>query len=85
MLSQRLPLRRRHLDQDGRQQPLALETARRQLLHDPLEEHPFVRDVLIDDRHTFVVYRDDEGVAELPERDHRPDVGGTLRAGRHLG
>ena len=29
--------------------------------------------MLIDDRNAFVVYRDDERVAKLPQRDHRPD------------
>ena len=70
---ERLALRRRQLDQHRRQQPLALEPARRQPLHHLLEQHPLVRDVLIDDRDPLVVDRDDERVAELPERDHRAD------------
>ena len=80
VLRERLPLRGRHLDQDGRQQPLALEPPGGQRLHHPLEEHPFVRHVLIDDRDALVVDRDDERVAELPERDHRPDLDRALRA-----
>ena len=38
---------------------------RGQLLHDPLEQHALVRDVLIDDAEPFVVHGDDERVAEL--------------------
>ena len=56
------------------EQPLRLEPAGRQPLHHPLEQHALVRDVLIDDRDALVVDRDDERVAELAERDHRPDV-----------
>ena len=75
MLPQRVPLRRRQLQQDGGEQPLALHPARRQPLHHLLEEHALVRDVLIDDRHALVIHRDDERIAELAERDHRPDLG----------
>ena len=39
-----------------------------------------MRHVLVHDRHTFVVHRDDERVAELPERNHRMDVEGRLIA-----
>ena len=46
----------------------------RQPLHHPLEQHPLVRHVLVDDRHPLVVHGDDERVAELAERNHRPDV-----------
>ena len=42
-----------------------LEPSRRQPLHHPLEQHPLVRDVLVDDRDPFVIDRDDERVAEL--------------------
>ena len=38
-----------------------------------------MRDVLIDDRDPLVVDRDDEGVAKLAERNHRPDVGRRRR------
>ena len=74
VLHQRLPLRGRQLHENRRQQPLALQTSGRQPLHDLLEQHPLVRDVLIDDRHSFVVHRDDERVAELTERNHGTDV-----------
>ena len=47
---------------------------RGQRLHHPLEQHALVRDVLVDDRHPLVVDGDDEGVAELAERNHRTDV-----------
>ena len=50
-----------------------LEPSGRQPLHRPLEQHALVGDVLVDDRDAFVVDRDDEGVAELAEGDHRPD------------
>ena len=65
--------RRRQLDQHRLEQPLALEPAARQPLGDPLEQHPLVRDVLIDDRDALFVHGDDERVAELAERHHRPD------------
>ncbi len=71
MRGERLALRRRQLDQQRRQQPLALEPADGQLLDDLLEQHPLVRHVLIDDRDPLVVDGDDEGVAELAERNHR--------------
>ena len=48
MGNQRLALRGRH-SINRRQQALTLERARRQPLHDLLEQHPLVRDVLIDD------------------------------------
>ena len=79
---QRLALRRRQLHQDRRQQPLALHPAGRQPLHHLLEQHPLVRDVLVDDGDPFIVDGNDEGVAELTERDHRPDVGGLDRGSR---
>ena len=71
---QRLALRRRQLDHDRREQPLALESPGRQPFHHLLEQHALVRDVLIDDRHPLVVDGDDERIAELPERSHRADV-----------
>ena len=61
----------RQVDQQRRQQPLALEPSGRQPLGDLLEQHPLVRHVLIDDRDPLVVDGDDEGVAELAERNHR--------------
>ena len=70
--------RRRQVEHHRHQQPLRLEAARRQPLHHPLEQHALVRDVLIDDRNPLVVDRDDERVAELAERNHRPDA----RSGR---
>ena len=79
VLRQRLALRRRQLEHDRREQPLALERARGQLLHHLLEEHALVRHVLIDDRDALVVDGDDVGVAELAERDHRPDLAGVGR------
>ena len=44
------------------------------VLRDALEEHTLVGHVLIDNRDPLVVHRDDERVAELPERNHRADV-----------
>ena len=64
----------------GNQQTLTLERFGRQPLHDPLEQHPLVRDVLIDDAQPLVVHGDDERVAELPERDHRADRPGGADA-----
>ena len=43
-----------------------------------------MRDMLIDDRHALVVDGDDEGVAKLTERNHRPDVG-RVRSVRFAG
>ena len=54
----------------------------RQPLHHLLEQHALVRHVLIDDRHAFVVDRDDERVAELAERDHRANRGSLHRSSR---
>ena len=68
---QRLPARGRHLDEHRLEQPLALQPAARQPLGDALEQDALVRDVLIDDRDALFVHRDDEGVAELPERHQR--------------
>ena len=45
-----------------------------------LEQHAFVRDVLIDDRHTLIVDRDDERVAELAEGKHRANLRESLLA-----
>jgi hypothetical protein len=56
-----------------------LEPPVRQPLHHLFEQHPLVRDVLIDDRHALVVHRDDERVAKLPERDHGFDLDGRRR------
>ena len=67
--------RRRSSSTHRHQQPLALERPRRQPLHDPLEQHALVRDVLVDDRNALVVHGDDEGVAELPQRNQRPHDG----------
>ena len=63
--------RRRQLDEQRHQQPLALQAAGRQPLHHALEQHALVRDVLVDDGDALVVHRDDERVAKLPERNHR--------------
>ncbi len=70
------------VEQHRHQQPLRFEPPRGELLHHPLEQHPLVRDVLIDDRQPLVVDRDDEGVAELAERNHRLDVRRRRRHGR---
>ena len=69
-----MPLRCGQLDQDRRQQPLALDPSGRQSLHRLLEQHALVRDVLIDDGDAFIVYGDDEGVAKLSEGNHRTEV-----------
>ena len=70
---ERLAFGRRQLEHHRHEQALALEPPGGQPLHDPLEQHPLVRDVLVDDADALVVDRDDERVAELPERDHRAD------------
>ena len=67
-------LRRRQVDEHRRQQALALEAARPQCVGDLLEQHALVRHVLVDDRHPLVVHGEDEGVAELPQRNHRTDI-----------
>ena len=41
---------RRHLEDEGRQQALALQAARASAARDALEQHALVRDVLVDDR-----------------------------------
>ena len=66
--------RRSDIEQDRHEQALRLEPPGRQLLHHPFEQHALVRHMLIDDRHSLVVHGDDEGVAELAERDHRLDL-----------
>src|SRR3982750_4775436 len=54
------PLGRREIQQDGRQHALALHPACGQLLHHLLEQHAFVRDVLIDNRPPPIVHGNDE-------------------------
>ena len=73
MLRECVALAGRELEQDRCQQPLAFQTPARQPFHDLFEQHALVRHVLVDDRHALVIYGDDEGVAELAQRDHRPD------------
>ena len=78
---------RRDLHQHRLQQPLALQRAGGQPLGDPLEQHPLVRDVLVDDGDALVVHRHDERVAELAERHQRAGrAGGDAQAavGRNL-
>ena len=70
---ERLASVRRQVEQQRLEQALALEPSGRQPLHRPLEEHALVRHVLVDDGDALVVDRDDEGVAELAEGDHRAD------------
>ena len=47
------------------EQVLTLQPACRGPVGDPLEQHAFVCDMLVDDRDAFLVDGDDEGVAEL--------------------
>src|SRR4051795_11349366 len=68
-----LSLGRRQVDEQRRQKPLAFERTGGQLLHDLFEQHALVRDMLVDDRDPLVVDRNDEGVAKLAKRAHRPD------------
>ncbi len=70
---QRLMLAGTDLEHDRAQQPLRFERPADQPLGDLLEQDALVRHVLVDDRHALVVHRDDERVAELAERRHRPD------------
>jgi len=74
MCGQDLALRGRQLQDDGHEQALTLGAPAGQALHHLLEQHALVRHVLIDDCDALVVHRDDEGVAELPQRRHGPDV-----------
>ena len=69
-----LKRRRGELDEHRHEQALRLEAAGCQLLHHALEQHTLVRHVLIDNRDPLVIHRNDERVAELPERNHRADV-----------
>ena len=78
-IDQRLMRGRGDVDHQGDEQPLRLERSTGKPLHHPLEQHPLVRNVLIDDRHPFIVHRNDERVAKLAERNHRPDLGGRVR------
>ena len=68
MGGERPTLCRRQLDDDRGQESLALERPGGQPLHHLLEQHPLVRDMLIDDGDPVVVDRDDERVPELSER-----------------
>src|SRR5690242_16661388 len=73
MRDQGLTFGRRQLDEQWRQQPLALERTGRESLHHLLEQHPLVGDVLIDDRDPLIVDGNDERVSELTEGDHWSD------------
>ena len=70
--AERFDLGRRQLEDERRQQALALEGARREALEDLLVEDALVGDVLIDDQQALAVDGDDERVAQLAERHHRP-------------
>src|SRR6187402_2882334 len=61
------------LEDQRREQPLALEPAAGQPLVDAFVEDALVRHVLIDDRQAVPVHRENVRVPELPERLHRQD------------
>ncbi len=72
-------------EHDRREHALGLERAAAQPLRDLLEENALVGDVLVDDRQPLVIDRDDERVAELAERRHRPDQRAHRFASGHRG
>ncbi len=71
MIGERLALARRQVEQDRLEQPLPLERAVGQSLHDLLEQHALVSHVLVDDGDAVVVDRHDERVTKLSERHER--------------
>ena len=61
---------RGQVDEHRLEQALTLERSVGQPLHDLLEQHALVGDVLIDNRNALLVHGDDERVAELAQRNH---------------
>ena len=61
-------LRRRQLQHDRHQQPLALDFLRRALLQHAFKQHALVRHVLVDDPQTIFVHREDERIPNLSQR-----------------
>ena len=70
MRLQRRSLRRAGLVEDRREELLRHRRARLDARQVAVVQHALVRHVLIDDRHTLVVYGDDERVAKLAQRNH---------------
>ncbi len=75
-------LRRQQIEQHGHEQPLALYLLHPALAQYPLEQHPLVGHMLIDDPQALLVHRQDEGFAQLPQR---PQRGQAVQGGAGAG